>query len=120
MLPFSTAMPAAKIAYRAALELLESTLPEKHRLLLVRHYEAPKRIITARQLAAKVGYPSYGTVNLQYGTLARRVCEILGQRHRFHVLALATFLPGTPESDGELRWVMKPEVARALEELGWV
>ena len=107
-------------AYKAALSLLEATMPPRHRLLLVAHYRAPKRMITARDLAAEVGYASFGATNLQYGTLCRRICEILGLRLEYHVLVLNEFVKPSPEEGSELLWRMRPEVARALEELGWV
>lgn len=105
-------------AYEAALTLLRP-LPRRHLWMLQRHYHAPERTVTARQLAALVGYRHYGSANLQYGTLARRICEILGFRFDYSVLILVDF--SLPESsfDRELRWVMRPELATALENLGW-
>ena len=107
-------------AYKAALSLLDETLPPKHRRMLALHYSAPKRTITARSLAAAVGYPNFNSVNLQYGTLARRICEILGLRLEFHVSVLAVFVAPEPEEGAELLWMMRPELSRALEELQWV
>jgi hypothetical protein len=104
-----------------ALSLLEPDMPAKHRLLLEEHYRAPAHTVTARSLAWSVGYDHYGAVNLQYGILARKICEILGSpRLKYHVLIVAEF--ASPEDDprGEILWVMRPELARALEELGWV
>lgn len=109
---------ATREAYKAALSLLERDMPARHRLLLEAHYRAPGRTMTARSLAHRVGYAHYGAVNLQYGTLARRICEILGQRLEFHVLIVAELV--LPEDGGELLWVMRPELAGALEEMGWV
>jgi len=107
-------------AYKTALSLLEGEMPPRHRQMLEVHYRAPGRRLTARRLAEKVGYASFGAVNLQYGILARKICDILGLRLKYHVLVLAEFV--TPKSglDRELLWVMRPELARALEELRWV
>lgn len=106
--------------YKAALALLEDEMPHKHRLMLEAHYRAPGRRLTARQLAARVGYANFGVVNLQYGTLARKICDILGLRLKYHVLVLAEFVTPKTGLDRELLWVMRPELAKALEELRWV
>jgi hypothetical protein len=106
--------------YKAALSLLEDEMPPRHRLLLEVHYRAPGRRLTARKLAEQVGYASFGAVNLQYGTLARKICDILGLRLRYHVLILAKFVTPKTGLDREILWVMRPELARALEELRWV
>jgi hypothetical protein len=107
-------------AYKAALAMLDEGLPPRHRRMLASHYNAPKRTITARSLAAAVGYPNFNSVNLQYGTLARKICEILGLRLEFHVSVLAEFIMPKPEDGTEVLWVMRPELSRALEELQWV
>jgi len=111
---------ATRQAYKTALSLLEGEMPPKHRLLLEMHYRAPGRAITARRLAGKVGYASFGAVNLQYGTLARKICDILGLRLQYHVSVVAEFVTPKTGWDREVLWVMRPELARALEELGWV
>jgi hypothetical protein len=106
--------------YKTALSLLEGEMPLKHRLILESHYHAPARTVTARSLAKSVGYSRYNAVNLQYGTLARKICDILGQRLRYHVLILAEFVIPETGLDRELLWIMRPELAQALEELHWV
>jgi hypothetical protein len=107
-------------AYRGAFSLLEAGMPLRHRLLLEVHYRAPRHTATARSLAAGVGYAHYGAANLQYGVLCRRICEILGLRLPYHVLVIAEFVTPKDPRDSELLWVMRPEVARALEGLQWV
>jgi hypothetical protein len=107
-------------AYKTALSLLEQNMPVKHRLMLEAHYRAPAHTITARSLAWSVGYAHYGAVNLQYGILARKICEILGQRLKYHVLIVAEFVSPEDDPRGEILWVMRPKLVRALEELGWV
>jgi hypothetical protein len=115
-------MDAARIpspdAYAYALLTLEPRLPPKHRALLVAHYGAPGHTLTAAQLAAAVGYPSFSAVNLQYGTFAKRLCGLLGRNPEFYVLILATFEEGG--AAGHLNWVMRPEIVAAFERLGWV
>jgi hypothetical protein len=107
-------------AFKAALAMLEHDMPPKHRLLLEAHYRAPRHTVTARSLARGVGYANYNAVNLQYGTLARKICDILGHRLEYHVLIVAKFVQPKNEPDGEILWVMRPALARALEEMEWV
>ena len=65
--------------YAAALgAVIAEGVPPKHIELLQAHFEAPRHTATVRQLAKAVGYRSYRTVNMQYGTLAHRVASRLG------------------------------------------
>lgn len=105
-------------AYAYAFIELEPTLPAKHRALLLAHYAAPGRTLTAAELAERVGYAGYSSVNLQYGGLAKRVCGLLGHSPEFYVLILVTFAAGG--TSGHLNWTMRPPVAEALERLRWV
>lgn len=111
------AVPTAD-AYAYAFTELAPTLPAKHRAMLRVHYAASERILTAAEIAAAVGYAGYSSVNLQYGRLAKRVCGLLGYSPEFYVLILVTFRAGG--ANGHLKWIMRQEVARALERLGWV
>jgi hypothetical protein len=103
-------------AYAYAFAGLEPTLPAEHRAMLRVHYAASERALTAAEIAAAVGYAGYRSVNLQYGRLAKRVCGLLEHNPEFYVLILVTFRAGG--TNGHLKWIMRPEVARALEELG--
>jgi putative restriction endonuclease len=81
------------------------------------HYHAPERTITARKLAELVGYNSYSVVNAQYGRLARLVGEQLDYSPEPE--RLGTLVRFDKRHD-EWHWLMRPEVAEALERLGWV
>jgi len=87
--------------------------------LLQIHYSAPESTIKPLELAKHVGYPNYSAVNLQYGLLAKRVCNVLNLQLRFHIQALIIFVH--PDSDrGESpKWIMRPQVVQALHELAW-
>jgi putative restriction endonuclease len=81
------------------------------------HYHAPARTVTAKQLAAAVGWSSYSIANSQYGRLARLIAEQLGyspEPERLGTLVLFD------QRQGEWHWLMRDEVAQALEMLGWV
>jgi hypothetical protein len=81
------------------------------------HYLAPGREITATGMAQALGYSAHSAANLHYGTLGRLIGEQLGWRPlpENPILVLVTFArPGE-----EWHWVLRPEVARAIERLGW-
>jgi len=94
-----------------------SNITDRHVQMLRVHYHTAERTVTAKELADLVGYTSYSVVNAQYGRLARLVGEQLDYNPE-------------PERLGTLvrfekrhyvwNWLMRPEVAEALERLGWV
>lgn len=104
--------------YVRAFRVIEAEMTPKQRAMLLAHYQAPGRSITATQLAWKVGYQSMGGANLQYGILARMVRDVLDfpqGRGLVHLYSLCTFIKAE-------HWifVMRPQVARALELLEWL
>jgi hypothetical protein len=107
--------------YRRALAELESELPESHISLLKAHYSSPDHTATATELAAAVNFQSYSGVNLQYGLLGERLREKLGFRgDEQSSYVIASFVePGTA-GNAEWQLVMHAQLARALEDLGWV
>ncbi|HQU44294.1 MAG: HNH endonuclease [Planctomycetia bacterium 21-64-5] len=81
------------------------------------HYHAPARTTTASQMARAIGYGHYSVANAQYGRLGRVVGNALGYNPKQVQLAtLVTF----EKRHGEWHWLMRPQVAEALEFLGWV
>jgi 5-methylcytosine-specific restriction protein A len=92
-------------------------LPHRDRELLVTNYHTPGRTITAKQMAQTLGFSSHGAANLHYGSLAKRVGEHLGVVPEFAALLVLVSMdwPG-----GECEWTLRPQVAAALEQLGWV
>src|SRR5262249_47630143 len=70
-------VPTRSFAH-ALKELEKSGEPsDRVRRFLSAHVSAPKRRITARELARAAGYRNYGGINLQYGLLAHRIRERL-------------------------------------------
>lgn len=88
------------------------------RRMLEAQYHATARTVTAAQMAKALGYPSYTAANLHYGRLGRLVGEDLGWRPlpEQAVFVLVAF----KKTGREWNWIMRPSVARALEQLGWV
>lgn len=81
------------------------------------HYNAPERTISATQMAHAAGYSHYSIANSQYGRLGRLVGDQLEyNRMKERLGALVTF----QKRQGEWHWIMRPQVAEALEQLGWV
>jgi predicted HNH restriction endonuclease len=87
-------------------------------------YAMPEHTITAGKLAQKLGYANFGAANLRYGTLGRKISEILGGE------APDCYKDGSPAyfsylSQGEghasgYRWIMYKELVQALEKMGLV
>ncbi len=103
-------------AYVAAFRQIQLA-PHQLRMFQVQ-YHAPERTLTATQMSQALGYPTYAAANLHYGKLGRLVGEQIGWTPlpEQTVFVLVTFeKPGS-----EWHWIMRPAVARALEQLGWL
>lgn len=91
-------------------------LTELRILILLLHYYAPKRTVTSKQLAEVIGSRVYSAVNLNYGRLAGIIGKMLGyEPPGVNMGTLVTF----EQRQGELHWIMRPEVAQAIELLCW-
>ncbi len=90
----------------------------KDRQMLAAHYFAPNRTLTATELALKCGYRGYQGANSQLGRIAKKVCSFLERDYDLYIRILAV-IPGWSNKGG-VYWIMHPQVAEALEELGWV
>ena len=94
------------------------TIAPHHLRMLQAHYHAPERTLTATQMAKAVGYNGFGVANLHYGKLGRIIGDALGWT------PLPTTFVGVlsefEKPEREWHWIMRPAVATALEQLGWV
>jgi len=109
-------------SFRRALERVAGNLPENYLKMLQSHYVAPQHTITATELARAVGYKNYSAANLHYGTLASLLrSELEWSTGEFLGLKLLVefVMPGERDN-AEILWVMRPQLAEALEGLGWV
>jgi 5-methylcytosine-specific restriction protein A len=109
--------------YVRAFQALSRHIKPIHRNLLSTQYASHGRQTPARFLAATVCDGKLGKTNLFYGGLAKRLCKRLdvepsrrrdGSPRWWNILA-----SGWEGPDGFV-WKMRPEVAEALEILGWV
>lgn len=115
--------------YVAGLKALGSGVSEKQRRMLVAQYHAPDRTVTSPHLALLAdiegGMP---TVNRLYGGLGRKFCNKTGDkpdirtqgRDKGKAQLWTVWSSGWHDSQDIFHWKMLPEVAAALEELGWV
>ena len=91
--------------------------------MLQKQYRAPNHTITAAELARAMGYASYSAANLRYGKLGRFLAEALSYtppvRSDGTPRYWTTLAQGNPdlESGEDFQWIMRPELATALEEL---
>jgi hypothetical protein len=74
---------------------------------------------TATDLAILVNYGGAGGSKLQYGRLGSIVSKALGL-DSLGVITLVLMVPPLEEVISEWLWVMRANVAEALEQLGWV
>jgi hypothetical protein len=110
--------------YRIAIsEVLKAGVPIRQAELLRAHLWAHRYSASSAELAEAVGYGSWRTVNFQYGALAHRIGVELGvyQPPRgFWVNVLIRWQADTTRSPlGHARYRLRPEVARALLDLGF-
>ncbi|MGO9325866.1 MAG: hypothetical protein ACLP07_15020 [Terracidiphilus sp.] len=112
------ALPEAA-QYVRALVAIEKELTVADRELLAAHWSYPKHAATASELAKVTGAKSYGAVNLRYGRLGKllkRELNYTGLGQQSYVISWFTRRDGN--GDWELH--MHPQMAAALEQLGWV
>lgn len=107
--------------YVAAFRAVEPRITDGQRALLLAHHAAQARTLTATRLAEIVGWSSYTAVNAQYGTLAGHLARALDIDLSGDVQlgVLVEFVDPGYAANEQYLWVLRPNVARALEELGW-
>jgi hypothetical protein len=107
--------------FRAFRAVISKGIAKKHLALLRKHYQAPGHISTATKLAKAVRYPSYRTINTQYGTLAHRVARELGieEPPRGFWLYVLVDWAGEVDPHGHTRFVLRDEVVETLQILGY-
>ncbi len=110
--------------FRAFSVIQSEGLPEKHRAMLPQALQPKNYTTTWADLAAAVGYPSGGTVNHQYGTLAGRVASLLNVLRAAERSSGSMFSPtglttATPTADIPRSSFGAPVIEAALR-LGWL
>jgi hypothetical protein len=112
----------ARERFKTALEKLVADLPESYVAMLKEHYAAPAHTITAGKLAEALGYKSYSGANLHYGKLAGLLGSALelSTGEFIGLKLLVEFVMPGERGNAKILWIMRPELAGALEDLGWV
>lgn len=113
--PTPITAPSAQQYAEALLRL--RPVSELQLALLRTHYHSFARTITATQLARSVGFSRYSSANAHYGRLGR----LLGDSLEWNPIkerlgTLVTF----EKRNSEWHWIMRPELAHALELVGWI
>jgi len=94
--------------------------------MLKANYHAEGRKITAGKLAKAAGYEDYSTGNQQYGSFAHEICDLLEiepdkSRDGKPIWTYAICEASTEkDKNGFFQWILKDEVAAALEQLSIV
>jgi hypothetical protein len=105
--------------YVQALTVIEDQITQTQRELLAAHWSSPRRISTATKLAQAVGLKSYRAVNLLYGRLGKLLRQEMGYKLPGHTESYTISWFSQP-SGSDCRFHMHPQMASALEQLGWV
>jgi 5-methylcytosine-specific restriction protein A len=88
-----------------------------HKRMLQLHYHSPNRTITSSQMARAMGYKKFKAANLHYGRLAGLMGGVLRWHRPKNATRLFLFAE-FQKPHGEWWWIMRPQVAKALEQLG--
>jgi hypothetical protein len=110
--------------YRAAIsEVLKAGVSQRQSHLLRAHLSAPRHSASVAELAEAVGYGSWRTVNRQYGNLAHRIGVELGlfqpPRGYWANVLIRWEADSVRSPLGHARFVLRPEVVKALVGLGF-
>jgi hypothetical protein len=111
-------VPSVK-EYVAALQKIESKMTAKQKQMLIEHYNSNCHVTTATDLALLVDYNNHSAGNSQYGALGSMISQELGLG-KLGVITLVLMIAPDNYSTREWLWIMRENVAKALEQLGWV
>ena len=110
--------------YMAAFTRCKPAIKGRLKLLLA-HHQCQGQVATMTEIAHMVGYKSFELANLNYGKLARIICEDMGRTpadiSSESARWLATFVRFENEGRKGEQWrlTLYPEVTEAIERLGW-
>jgi predicted HNH restriction endonuclease len=120
---FTNENPPTAADYLNAISDLKNVFNDAQTKILVTQYSRPGRAVTSQQLRDALGYTGIAASNLAYGTLGKLVAE----RLMFSVADRSVNRPGwwrvlsTGDGAGDhFTWIMRPQLASALEHVGIV
>jgi hypothetical protein len=108
--------------YKKAFLAIRGKMHPKHFEMLRASYDASDHTISVKELARTVGYKQAQQV---YGRLGRLLCDELGFRPTMTANGKPVVTQVLAEAPNERsqeswEWTLRPQVAKALEQLGWV
>jgi len=118
MLALNKKMKYTTDEYIAAFRQLN--IAPHHKKMLQAHYHAPNRTLTPTQMSKAIGYLNFNASNLHYGKLGKLVGEKLGwsPTKKESQGGVAVYILAEIEQSGqECLWIMRPQVAQAIEKL---
>jgi hypothetical protein len=102
--------------------LTDVKLHEGQRRMLQAHAKAPGRALTAKQLAEAAGFAGYPATNLHYGDLGKQLqtlapIDLSGLTYDDGAPVMTGYIAmgGGYTENGEWLWIMRPEIAEAVE-----
>lgn len=109
--------------YARGLAIIEHRLTDNQRRIFIAHYASPNRTNYASRLAKLAGIETgHGTVNLEYWRMAERFCDAVNQQPDVRRIGKrrwwSIWSQGYKTKYGYM-WEMLPQVAEAIEILGW-
>lgn len=120
MIKHNVTVPSAT-EYKKALSEIE--LNDGQRAMLKAHFEAHNRSITFTDLALAAGYNDYGSANLHYGNLGKKLGDAVGfefwedeKGTKFYSSSIGQ---GDSYAGEHFQILMHHELAKAISELAW-
>jgi len=102
--------------YQAAFIAIREQMADSDLRILRTHYESPNHVVTATELARKVGFANFNAANLRYGILAQKFLDFFQIHLAEYVKINALVCLNNP--DDEWEWTLRPQVVKALKKLG--
>ena len=106
----------------ALVAIWSADMPKPHQLNMLRaHYQAPATTIHPEDMAREMGWASASAANLHYGQFAGEVARKLGLTLPGEVKDQISHFVRVKRrrSDGQVVWIMRSSVRRAIKQLGW-
>ncbi len=113
--------PASAEDYFDAFREIEQDLTEEERKVLHVHYSASDQTVTADSVAEDLSFGGGASIRDIYGELGEKVAGDLGQEKYLLDSGQEAYWPFLASGirGGSFRFVLRPEVASALEQVGW-
>ncbi len=105
--------------YTQALRKLGARVSEGQRRMLAAHAAAPAHQLDDAELARAAGQRHRGYTNLHYGRLGHAIVRALRSRREEHIWTRVIADDRRNPRTGRVEWTLFPEVAGAVEGLGW-